>query len=215
MSESKDTTIALNVRLKPPSPQHTRARRTTPMSQWHRALPIWISASLSRLCLLRLRRQPRTAKRQRRGWMGILSPAWQWTTAPWHACSSRFGKCWSACDQRSLGSRRDRFKRKEREDAWSSARSVVDYPESTATRGHLPAGTCWGPPLFREHGLREERLRDHQYGHQRQWVLVRRHPFRFAERTFGIEQSNICCRGHVLSRCEQTARTEAGRFNAA
>jgi hypothetical protein len=42
MSDAKDQTFSLNVRLKPVSPLRTRTRRTIGTSAWHRGLPMWM-----------------------------------------------------------------------------------------------------------------------------------------------------------------------------
>jgi hypothetical protein len=47
MSDAKDQTLSLNVRLNPVSPLRTRARRTIGTSAWPRGSPMWILNSFA------------------------------------------------------------------------------------------------------------------------------------------------------------------------
>lgn len=78
MSESKDATIALNVRLKPSdSSAHPRAANYTKVGI-AQGIGYVTSVSSSRHSLLRLQKPRRTGRRPRKAWTAILLPAWRW-----------------------------------------------------------------------------------------------------------------------------------------
>ena len=93
MSDAKDKTIALNVRLKPVD--HSNLPHQTNYSNVGvaKGLPIWILVSSSRPCWVRSLERRRTVKPHRRRSMASSSPAWRWASMCWRDCISRFSKC--------------------------------------------------------------------------------------------------------------------------
>ena len=97
MSESKDATIALNVRLKPSdSSAHPRAANYTNVGI-AQGIAYAISGSSSQRCWLRSQKRRRTAKRPRKVWTATSSLAWRWMSVHLRGCSSNFSKCWWGC----------------------------------------------------------------------------------------------------------------------
>jgi hypothetical protein len=106
MSEAKDQTLALNVRLKPSEPSvHPKATNYTNVGV-AQGIAYLDFGFIEPTLLPPSPRLRRTAKRPRKAWKGISSPAWLWMWTCWLGCISRYSKSWSACAMRRRQRRR-------------------------------------------------------------------------------------------------------------
>ena len=92
MSESKDKTIALNVRLKPSEPSaHPRATNYTNVGV-AQGIAYLDFGFIEPALLGAIAKTAKDGKPRRKPSTATLSPVWPWAWMCWRGCSSRFSK---------------------------------------------------------------------------------------------------------------------------